>query len=324
MKPAPRILTPVLIVLVGVVAVSAAWYGLTLSNPAEASFVSGFDGQRAWQDVEYQVSLGPRLPGSQAHAQAVAWMVSELEAAGWEAEVQETTGMGHPIRNVIGRKGEGRPWVVIGAHYDSRLVADQDPDPDQRDQPVPGANDGASGVAVLLELARFLGDSGPAERSWFAGRNSAPNRWDEIWPGEVWLVFFDAEDNGNIPGWDWILGSRAFVEELDAHPDTAVIIDMIGDADLNVYWEGNSDPTLLQEIWSIAASLGYEDQFIPEYRYNILDDHILFVDAGIQAVDLIDFDYPYWHTVEDTPDKVTPESLQAVGETLIAWLTAER
>lgn len=268
-----------------------------------------FDGERAMQDVEHQVSLGPRLPGSQAHEQVVSWMVAELEAAGWEAEVQETSWLSKPVRNVVARRGEGNPWVILGAHYDSRLVADQDDDPAKRNQPVPGANDGASGVAVLLELARVL----------------PKNLEGSSWAGQIWLVFFDAEDNGNIPGWDWILGSQAFVDGLvnapqPSLPDSAVIVDMIGDADLNIHLERNSDPALSAQIWDQAAQLGYSDQFVATLKYSILDDHTPFLQAGITAVDIIDFDYPYWHTTEDTPDKVSPSSLEAVGNTLLAWL----
>jgi Zn-dependent M28 family amino/carboxypeptidase len=177
------------------------------------------------------------------------------------------------------------------------MYADNDPDPAQHTNPVPGANDGASGVAVLLELARSL----PEE--------TVP----------VWLVFFDAEDNGRIEGWDWILGSREFVANNPVQPRAAIIVDMIGDADLNIYQELNSNPELTDEIWAIASELGYESKFIPEYKHSMLDDHTPFVQAGIPAVDIIDFDYPYWHTVQDTPDKVSAESLDAVGETLFAW-----
>jgi Zn-dependent M28 family amino/carboxypeptidase len=99
-----------------------------------------------------------------------------------------------------------------------------------------------------------------------------------------------------------------------------VIVDMIGDADLNIYKEWNSDPKLTNEIWEVANNLGYENKFIPDYKYSMLDDHTPFLEAGIPAVDLIDFDYPYWHTVHDTPDKVSAESLQSVGETLHAWI----
>jgi Zn-dependent M28 family amino/carboxypeptidase len=268
-----------------------------------------FNGQRALRDVEYQMSLGPRIPQSQAHRLTVEWLVAELRQAGWDVEIQESQMMGHPVRNVVARWGDGRTWVILGAHYDSRLAADMDPVAGNRNLPVPGANDGASGVAVLVEMARVL----PYHLEGQALEEQGKVR-------QVWLVFFDVEDNGNLPGWDWILGSRAFVAELENSPDAVVIVDMIGDADLNIYKERNSDPELTEEIWTQAADLGYADTFIPKYRHSILDDHIPFVEMGIPAVDVIDFSYPYWHTTADLLDKVSEESLQIVGETLLAWL----
>lgn len=263
-----------------------------------------FDGQRALQDVEHQISLGPRIPGSAAHAQTLSWITTELEQNNWATEVQESIKMGHEIQNVIGRRGEGNPWIIFGAHYDSRLFADRDPVPSKRTTPVPGANDGASGVAVLLELARSL----------------PQNLQRQLWTEQIWLVFFDAEDNGSIPGWDWILGSQAFVEQLEGKPDYVVIVDMIGDVDLNIYLERSSDQGMADAIWAQAADLGYSDIFIPDYKYRILDDHTPFLKAGIPAVDIIDFDYSYWHTTEDTPDKVSADSLKIIGETLLEWL----
>jgi len=261
---------------------------------------AAFNGERAITDIEYQLSLGPRTPGSTGHDQILAWMQAELSSAGWDTELQEAESMGHPIQNLIAKRGAGSdPWIILGAHYDTRMYADHDPDPGRWTSPVPGANDGASGVAVLMELARVL----PTD-----------------FPGEIWLVFFDAEDNGDIPGWDWILGSRVFVEKLEGKPDAFVLVDMIGDADLNIYIERNSDFKLTTEIWGQAASLGYVDHFIPMPKYRMLDDHIPFLQAGIPAVDIIDFDYPHWHTVEDTLDKVSAHSLQIVGDTLLAWL----
>ncbi|MGD9092780.1 MAG: M28 family peptidase, partial [Anaerolineales bacterium] len=127
--------------------------------------------------------------------------------------------------------------------------------------------------------------------------------------------------NGNIPGWDWILGSRAFVEEIEPKPEAVVIIDMIGDADLQVYIERNSDPSLSQDIWTQAAILGYDDVFVPEIKHGVLDDHSPFLNAGIPAALVIDFDYPYWHTINDTTDKVSEDSLQVIGDVLQAWLT---
>jgi len=257
-----------------------------------------FNADRAYQDIEYQLSLGPRIPGTSGHELILDWMETELEAENWQVERQELSINGKNIINLIASRGVGG-YILLGAHYDTRILADHDPEPTLRDDPVPGANDGASGVAVLLELARTL---------------------PEDLPVAIKLVFFDAEDNGGIDDWDWILGSRAFVRELIEKPSAAIIVDMIGDADLEVYYERNSDITLMEEIWQQASHLGYENIFIPEYKHSMLDDHTPFIEAGIPAVDMIDFNYPYWHTTSDTLDKVSPESLKAIGDTLIAWL----
>ena len=277
-----------------------AWYAYSFlsQSPAAAQF---FDGERAYADVETQLSFGSRVPGSEGHEQLQQWMREELESAGWQVEIQTSEAFGHPIENLVARRSAESPQIILGAHYDTRMFADNDPDPEQQTNFVPGANDGASGVAVLLELARSL------------PQNTVP----------VWLVFFDAEDNGRIEGWDWILGSREFVKNNPIQPRAAVIVDMIGDADLNIYKERNSNPALTEEIWSVAKALGYESQFIPEDKHSMLDDHTPFLEAGIPAVDIIDFDYPYWHTVQDTTDKVSAKSLQAVGETLHVWITQQ-
>jgi Zn-dependent M28 family amino/carboxypeptidase len=243
------------------------------------------------------MALGPRTPGSSAHAQAIQYVEAELEEAGWRVHLQQTTWNGFDVRNIVASRSDADPQIILGAHYDSRLQADQDPGPG-RSEPVPGANDGASGVAVLLELARTL-------------------RADSV---PVWLVFFDAEDNGGLDGRDWIMGSRAFAASLTFKPQAVIVLDMIGDADLNVYYEANSDPALEAEIWSQAAELGYGSLFIPKTRFSMIDDHTPFLEAGILAVDLIDFDYPYWHTAADTADKVSAHSLEAVGRTLEAWI----
>ncbi|MBL7163259.1 MAG: M28 family peptidase [Anaerolineales bacterium] len=292
------------IVIALIIAISVALFAAGVFSFAPPS--TTFDGSAALEHVAYQLSLGPRIPGSPGHDQLVEWLQVELEGQGWAVHVQETTMLEHPIRNVIAKRGEGSqddPWIIIGAHYDTRIYADQDPDLEKRNQPVSGANDGASGVAVLLELARTI---------------------PEDYSGEIWLVFFDAEDNGRISGWDWILGSRAFVDKLEGQPDAVVIVDMIGDADLNIKMEQNSDRRLTIELWEQAAALGYSDHFIFLPGYHILDDHTPFLQAGIPAVDIIDFDYPYWHTAADTLDKVSAESLQIVGDTLLAWLESRR
>lgn len=261
-----------------------------------------FDGERAYQDVKTQVEFGPRVPGTEGHDKIQAWITEELTEEGWEVEIQESQALGHTVENMVAKRNADAPQVILGAHYDTRMFADNDPDPAQHTNFVPGANDGASGVAVLLELARSL------------PTNTVP----------VWLVFFDAEDNGRIEGWDWILGSREFVRNNPIQPRAAIIVDMVGDADLNIYKERNSDPVLTDEIWEVARSLGYESKFIPEYKYSMIDDHTPFIEAGIPAVDIIDFDYRYWHTVQDTPDKVSAPSLEAVGETVRTWVIQQR
>lgn len=284
-------------VIVGLVLVSlAGWY--MYSSRSRPTTSAAFDGQRAYADVKTQVAFGPRVPKSEGHARVQKWIKQELNNAGWQVEVQESEALGHPVENIVAKRSNDPPQIVVGAHYDSRMYADNDPDPAQHTNFVPAANDGASGVAVLLELARSLPKQTVA----------------------VWLVFFDAEDNGRIEGWDWILGSREFVKKNPIQPKAAIVVDMIGDADLNIYKERNSNPELTDQIWAVAKGLGYESKFIPEYKYSMLDDHTPFLEAGIPAVDIIDFDYPYWHTTQDTPDKVSADSLQAVGATLRTWL----
>jgi Zn-dependent M28 family amino/carboxypeptidase len=275
--------------------------GIIYAVRGSQSPVREFDGQRAYQDVLTQMAFGPRTVGSPAHAKAVAWMQAELEKAGWQVQVQVAEAMGHPIQNVVARRKSQVPQIVLGAHYDSRLLADQDRGPGSA-FPVPGADDGASGVALLLGLARSLPvDSVPVE-----------------------LVFFDAEDNGNLPSWDWLLGSRAYAAALTFRPSAVVILDMIGDRDLNIYQEANSNKALVQAIWDQAAALGYQSQFIPAVKYSMEDDHTPFLEAGLPAVDIIDFDYPYWHTSQDTADKVSAASLEVVGRTMWWWIVRQK
>lgn len=276
---------------------SALWYTRAFILDHEAA-TAKFDGARAFSNVQTQVAFGPRIPGTDAHARALDWMQSQLEAAGWQVEVQQTESMGHPIQNLIAHRTDASPEYILGAHYDSRIWADRDPDPAKRKQPVPGADDGASGVAVLLELARTLPREAPP----------------------VWLVFFDAEDNGEIPGWDWLLGSKAFVADMSVKPKGMILLDMVGDPDLNIPMEANSDPAMRSSIWNTAGELGYESIFISHVKYSIEDDHIPFIQAGIPSVDIIDLDYVYWHTTADTPNHVSEKSLQIVGDVLWTWL----
>lgn len=264
------------------------------------------------------MDFGFRPTGSQAIRATGDYILQELEKSGWETETQEFEFRGIPIRNVIAKYGAGQgPLLILGAHYDTRPRASADQQ--NPDAPVAGANDGASGVAVLLELARTL------------DKSKLKN--------EIWLAFFDAEDNGDLTAcdlrivemqletpscdkrpWTWSVGATRVAENLTTTPEAVIVVDMIGDADQNIYYEQNSDKALQEELWQIADQLGYRQWFIPEFRWSITDDHTPFLQRKIRAIDIIDFDYPPWHTDGDTADKVSGDSLERVGRVLETYL----
>ena len=221
------------------------------------------------------------------------------------------------ITNVIARFNPGaRRHILLLAHYDTRPMADQDPDPDNRSKPILGANDGASGVAILLTLADMLSKDIP--------------------PIGVDLLFVDAEDMGRSGDLDnFCLGAKAFVAEMGnllggVRPEYAVLLDMVGDQELTLPMEYNSwrdAREVVLRIWNLAETLGYT-QFQFEVGAQIYDDHIPLLEAGIPAVDIIDINYPnteenYWHTLEDTPDKCSAESLEAVGTVVTTLIYSE-
>ncbi len=258
-----------------------------------------FDGLHAYDFAEDQMEFGQRSPGSEGSDQISSWIESQLEENGWVVEEQLFEYEDTEIANIIAKRAsdEDQPPIILGAHFDTRPIADQDTA--EPHAPVPGANDGASGVAVLLELSRVLSEADL----------KAP----------VWLVFFDAEDSGGIDGWEWSVGSAHFAQELNVRPLSVVIIDMVGDENLEIYLERNSDEHLSQEIWEVASELGYEG-FIPEFKYAMIDDHLPFRRKEIPAILIIDFDYPYWHTTQDTIDKISAASLEQVGRTIQTWI----
>jgi len=277
-----------------------------------------FSGSLALTHLEDQLAHGPRPTGSSGLLSAGDEILGKLEAFGWKVEQDlhtvDVDALRIPVRNLVARVGRGSP-VVLGAHYDTRIHADQDPDPSLRADPVPGANDGASGAAVLLELARVVAE------------HYVPNN-------EIRLLFFDAEDNGGIHPWTerpesqggWIIGSTLYAQNLDLESDPVqfmILVDMVGDMNQRFPQElhsRTSAPDLVDEIWSIAATLGFGGVFLPQPGLTILDDHLPFIERGIPSVDIIDLDYPYWHTTEDTLDKVSAESLERVGRVLQTFL----
>jgi glutaminyl-peptide cyclotransferase len=314
-NPTQRANTPVSITVAQPTASPTA---TALANSATAK---RFDGTRAFDDVLAQMQFGARPAGSQALRATGDYILNELKKSDWQTETQEFEYRGVPIRNIIAKTNIGQgPLVIIGAHYDTRPRANMDKQ--NPNAPVPGANDGASGVAVLLELARVL------------DKTKLKN--------QVWLAFFDAEDNGDLSAcdlrvvpqqeptalcdtnlWTWSIGAEHVAETLRVKPAAVIILDMIGDADQTIYYEANSDQEWNQQLWTIAAQLGYRQWFIPQVRWSMSDDHTPFLEKGIRAVDMIDFDYPYWHTTQDTADKVSAESLERVGRVVETWLEGE-
>jgi Zn-dependent M28 family amino/carboxypeptidase len=194
--------------------------------------------------------------------------------------------------------------IALAAHWDCRPAADRDPDPEKQSLPVPGANDSASGVAVLLTLAEIFASHAP--------------------PVGVDLLFFDGEDYGREGDPDhYLLGSRQFVVDFARYrPEALVLLDMVGDADLSIPMEGFSlqnASDLTRRVFTAAQRLGLP-AFVPQEGRALLDDHVPFLRAGIPAVDLIDFDYKPWHTTADLPDACSAESLGQVGRLMLALL----
>lgn len=266
--------------------------------------VPGFDPDRAFSFLEKQCAFGPRNPGSEGHKQCRKYLVDQLRAdAGGVVEqpflfTDPRTSRTHTLTNIIASFGQQKERILLCAHWDTRPVADHDPDPANRDKPITGANDGASGVAVLLAIAEIL-------------KINPPDKGVDI-------ILFDGEDSGiDRQEESWCQGSRFFARNKQPgyRPEYGLLLDMIGERDLMIPVEQNSQtyaPSLVDRVWSKAGSLGLE-AFSRSRGFAITDDHLELIRVGIPTVDIIDYDYPYWHTVEDTPDKCSPQSLGIVG-----------
>ncbi len=285
--------------------------------------VPTFDSARAFADLVTQTDFGPRNPGSAGHTACRQWLLAQLQARTADAEAQPftftaTTGQTFQLANLLavfqGTRQVGDP-LLLCAHWDTRPVADQDPDPSLRNQPVLGANDGASGVAVLLELARHFQATPP--------------------PRTIILALFDLEDAGltdltvGEPYSGFSIGARYFASHMGRFEAAeAVLLDMVADTNPRFPREPNSlaaAPALVDAIWRIGQQLGFT-AFSDSVGPTMTDDHLPLIAAGVPAVDIIDFDYPgpnrhaYWHTTQDTPAHCSPAGLQATGQTLLQWI----
>ena len=275
-----------------------------IGHSAVARAPRAFDGGRAFSDLVKQCGFGPRVPGTKAHEACGKWLAKQLRGCGADVFIQrfsqEVSGRSVPFANIEAVfNPAGRRHILLCAHWDSRPIADQDPDPARRAEPVSGANDGASGVAVLLEIARALKANPPKDR--------------------VTLVLFDGEDYGQNTS-TMFLGSRYFAERYHGPAIAwAALLDMVGDADLRIPKERvslDSAPAVVERVWRAAAEAGAK-AFVDERGPAVLDDHVLLLQHGIPCVDVIDFTYPHWHTTADTPDKCSPASLEQVGRTVL-------
>jgi len=286
---------------------------LFLSGCSAQSSPPPFDAARAFAALRKQCDFGPRPVGSQAHDSLKTYLMDELRRYTDRVSVQDfrhvRSGRTYDLSNVVASFGpsKGRA-LLLCAHWDTRPTADEELDSDKRARPITGANDGASGVAVLLELARMFSERPPAV--------------------PVTIALFDGEDFG--PGnADMFLGSKHFASKIDKADafKYGILLDMVGDKDLQIYRESHSNssaPEVVDKVWAAARKLGHGSVFVDKVKYAIRDDHLPLIRQGVPCIDVIDFDYAYWHTLEDTPDKCSPESLRIVGETVAEVIYSER
>ena len=286
---------------------------VSTQSQAPTPAVPRFDGKKAFEQLVAQTKFGPRVANARAHQQCRDYLESELLKYADTVSLQPFTHTGYDgktlrFTNVIAAFNiHAFKYIVLCAHWDSRPWADQDTNPKNRTKPILGANDGASGVAVLLEIGRLLKENPP--------------------PVGVDMILFDGEDYGKEHDLDnFLLGSKYYAKHKppEFNPQFGILLDMVGDAQLEIPKERNSmtlAPDIVKMIWSTALEVG-STAFIDAEGDALTDDHIPMNQAGIKTVDIIDFNYPdqsnrYWHTVQDTPDKCSPESLEEVGKVLM-------
>lgn len=277
------------------------------------AFVSHFDGALAYGLLKDQCDFGPRTPGTAAHERCKKYILDKL-AGNVDSWTLQPFSYYDPDRhvtlhltNIIAEiNPQARKKVLLFTHWDTRPTADQEVDDAKKKQPIMGADDGASGTAVLLELAHTLHQYKPSVG--------------------VILLFVDGEDWGPNDN-HMYLGAKYYAAHLPVvKPAYGILLDMIGQSNLQVYREITSEnlhPELNDKVWSAAASIGDGSFFPDTTKYQISDDHDSLNAAGVPSIDLIDFDYPYWHTLDDTADKCSAQSLQVTGDVMVKVLSEE-
>jgi Zn-dependent M28 family amino/carboxypeptidase len=275
-----------------------------------------FDEHEAFRFLQAQCDFGPRYPGSPAHRRLIDYLAKTMASyapAVYRHEFGVTfRGSQLECTNVIGYF-PGRTsakTILLGTHFDTRIQADRETTVEKQNQPIMGANDGGSGTAILLELARIFSEEPP--------------------PTNVSLVLFDAEDLGNIDGLEFSLGAAAYCQAyVPKKPDAVIILDMVGRPGMKLNLDGNSlafsraAKRLTETLFRTGVELGFSEFIDPLFQY-IYCDHIPFLDKGIPASILIDITDPNWHTLSDLPENCDPHSLKVVGEVLLKVLMEER
>ncbi len=306
------------LLLAGVVACSGEQPGTTAGPGADSLRLrnaAGFNGATSLRYLTQAMTFGTRVPGSTGHVAAGDWIVAEMKARGATVVEQTWThttaaGVKLPMRNILARwNPTAARRVLYVTHWDTRPKADGAgvPPADQA-KPIPGANDGTSGIALFLSIGDVL--------------KAKPTTVG------VDLLFVDGEDYGDFSPKevDVFIGSQYFAAHLPEPgyaPEFAVVWDMIGDRSLQIFQEQISldvQPSVVARVWRMAEALGYSGSFIQRPGGGVRDDHIALQAVGLKAIDVIDIDFPYHHTLEDTVDKVSAESLQIVGTVAVALI----
>jgi len=299
-----------MIYAVSVLALAACLDAGTPEGPTPGS--PTFDGDRAFTSVERQVAFGPRVPGTDGHAAQLAWMLNTLDSLAPDLSADTfpyvtTYGDSMTLVNVMARfRPEMERRVLLLTHWDTRPTSDEAADPTQRSTPLPGANDGASGTAVLMELASLLAQVPP--------------------PLGVDLLFVDGEDYGPTSA-DMFVGAQRYADAFaadelpGAKPLYGVLLDMVGDADPSFPVEAHSAEyasIVVRKVWRAAARLGFVEVFPESIGIRLFDDHVPLIEAGLPTANVIDFTYggpsnPFWHSSDDVLSNVSAATLGIVG-----------
>ncbi len=290
----------------------------------EVKMVSpSFDADSAYAYTKAQVDFGPRIPSTPAHAQCADYLIAKLKSFGatvstQEAPVKTYDSKSHQLKNIIAAfSPEKTKRVLITAHWDTRPFADQDPDEATRSQSFDGANDGASGVAVMLEMARQIQQKQP-----------------EV---GVDFILWDIEDYGKASDdtpneTTWCLGSQYWAKNPTTKPLYAINLDMVGGSNAQFTQDEVSRKyagKVVNKVWGIAAEIGYSNYFVNLASGSIIDDHFWINQAGIPALDIIHYSdgggfYSHWHTQLDNLNNIDKNTLKAVGQTVLETIYREK